>query len=234
VTLLTVSDLWVRRGSASVLHGLSFTVSTGEVVTLLGSNGVGKSTTLRTLSGLHRANRGSIVFDGLDLTRLSPKKIVTAGLVHVPEGRQLFPALTVRENLSMGGYLRGHLKDSDIAMAAKRFPALDELMTRPAGQLSGGQQQMVALARGLICRPKLLLLDEPSLGLAPLIVDQIVDIIRELKAEGLTVLIVEQNAALALDIADRGYVLAGGEVVLAGAAKALRADTRVQAAYLGI
>lgn len=232
--LLSVQGLTVSRGKAGVLRDLSFDVSDGEIVTLLGSNGVGKSTALRTVSGLHDVTRGSITFEGRDLVGLSPRAIVDAGVVHVPEGRQLFPGLSVRENLQLGAFVKGRSGAGRLAAVVDRIPLVAPLLSRTAGSLSGGEQQLVAIARGLVCGPRLLLLDEPSLGLAPVVVDRIVDIFLQLRQDGTTVLVVEQNTALALDVADRGYVLAGGAVVLSGSAAELRADKAVRAAYLGV
>jgi branched-chain amino acid transport system ATP-binding protein len=234
MTLLSVEGLFVRRGPASVLRDISFDVAEGEVVSLLGSNGVGKSTTLRTISGLHKPYAGEIRLGGKRLDGLSPKQVVRAGVAHVPEGRQVFPTLTVRENLAMGCYRRGRLRHSDVERTVELFPALGSLLNRRAGALSGGQQQMLAIARGLLAEPRLLLLDEPSLGLAPVVIQSIARILRDLKEQRMTILLVEQNAALALDVADRGYVISDGSVILSGTSAELGENPRVRAAYLGI
>lgn len=234
MSLLEIEDLHVRRGHADVLRGISFKVEEGQVVALLGSNGVGKSTILRTISGLHRPHRGSIAFAGQSLRRCSPREIVRSGISHVPEGRQVFPALTVRENLEMGAYVRGHPSPSELRAVLERFPALEQFLSQPAGSLSGGQQQMLAIARGLLSRPKLLLLDEPSLGLAPMVIRAIAEIIGDLRAEGTTVLLVEQNTVLALNVADEGHVLVEGELVVSGTGDSLQSDERVRKAYLGV
>jgi len=233
--LLKVVDLCVRRGNASVLRNMSFEVEAGEVVTILGSNGVGKSTTLRTLSGLHRPQSGTIEFKGESIIGSSSASIVRAGLVHVPEGRMVFPGLSVLENLRMGGYLRNPQSvTANLESILEQFPMLRHHLRKPAGSLSGGQQQMLAIARGLMAEPELLLLDEPSLGLAPNIVEDVAGIIRKLKQDGVTVLIVEQNAGLALGVADRGYVAVHGEIVSAGTAVELTSDPSVRQAYLGL
>ena len=232
--LLEARSIAVRRGAAHVLHDVSFSVDEGEIVTLLGSNGVGKSTTLRTISGLHRPFRGSIMFDGARLDDRSPDEIVRLGVSHVPEGRLVFPSLTVRENLEMGAFSRGGLAADHLEELLDRFPDLRRFLKAQAGSLSGGQQQMLAIARGIASRPRLLLLDEPSLGLAPLIVHRIGETLRELRDLGMTVLLVEQNAGLALGIASRGYVLVDGAVTLSGPAAELRNDPAVRRAYLGV
>jgi len=233
MSLLHLRNVTVERGHVAVLHGIDCAVGAGEIVSILGSNGAGKSTTLRTISGLHRPTSGSIEFEGERIDRLSPRRIVQAGISHVPEGRQVFPALTVRENLEMGAYVHPRRFSEHLAGVLERFPVLETKLTAHAGSLSGGQQQMLAIARGLIGAPRLLMLDEPSLGLAPLVVEQIKQILLQLKAEGMTILLVEQNAALALSASDSGYVLVNGRVTLDGTAEELAADDAVRSAYLG-
>jgi branched-chain amino acid transport system ATP-binding protein len=232
--LLELESVAVRRGAAEVLTGVSFGVRAGEVVAILGSNGVGKSTTLRTISGLHRPHHGRIMFEGNPIGGLAPRRIVRLGISHVPEGRQLFPSLSVRENLEMGAYIRGGRgQRDDVDSVLATLPALERMLDRRAGSLSGGQQQMVAIARGVISRPKLLILDEPSLGLAPAVTHSIGELLFTLKAEGLSVLLVEQNANLALSIADRGHVMVHGHLRLSGSAAELKADDEVRRMYLG-
>jgi len=213
-----------------VLHGVSLEVEAGEVVAVLGANGAGKSTTLKTISGILHPSRGSIRFEGRDISRADPGTIVRLGLLHCPEGRQVFPDLTVRENLAMGGYARGR---RDPAQVLETFPALRDRLGQAAGTLSGGEQQMLAIGRSLMGEPRLLMLDEPSLGLAPMIVEWIFEIIAGFRARGVSVLLVEQNAALALSVADRAYILAHGEVRHAGGAAELHGSDAVQRAYLG-
>jgi branched-chain amino acid transport system ATP-binding protein len=230
---LQLSGVSVRRGGASVLNGASLDVAPGEVVALLGSNGVGKSTTLRTISGLHRPYAGTITFDGTTISGMRPNRIVKRGIAHVPEARQVFAGLTVRENLEMGASSRGRLGADDLREVVELFPMLGEMLSRRAGVLSGGQQQMLAIARGLMSRPSLMLMDEPSLGLAPKIVTLIGDVIRQLRDRGIGVLLVEQNATMALDVATRGYLMAHGRISLAGEAADLRQADSVRAVYLG-
>ncbi|MGE0304576.1 MAG: ABC transporter ATP-binding protein [Acidimicrobiia bacterium] len=232
--LLQLDDVRVKRGFAEVLRGVSFDVGEGEVVTLLGSNGVGKSTTLRMLSGLHKPHHGTITFAGENTGRRSPRQIVKLGLSHVPEGRHLFPSLTVLENLQMGGFIRGRVAADDIDYATSTLPAISSFLHQRAGSLSGGQQQMVAIARGVMSRPRLLMLDEPSLGLAPAVAKGIARLITQLKADGMSILLVEQNANLALGVADRGYVMVQGEITLAGTAAELQAHEHVRHLYLGV
>jgi branched-chain amino acid transport system ATP-binding protein len=232
--LLELDSVAVRRGAAEVLNGVSFGVRPGEVVAILGSNGVGKSTTLRTISGLHRPHHGRITFEGNPIAGLPPRRIVRLGISHVPEGRQLFPSLSVRENLEMGAYIwgrRSQRDDFDSVLAT--LPDLAHMLDRRAGSLSGGQQQMVAIARGVMSRPKLLILDEPSLGLAPQVTHSIGELMSALKADGLSVLLVEQNANLALSVADRGHVMVHGRLTLSGSAAELKADDEVRRMYLG-
>jgi len=234
--LLEVRDLHVYYGAIHALQGISFTVGEGEIVTLIGANGAGKSTTLRTISGLLRPRRGRIAFRGQDITLTPAEQIVALGIGQVPEGRRIFAPLTVRENLEMGAYTRRD--PAEIARSMDRvftsFPRLRERLHQLGGTLSGGEQQMLATARGLMSQPTLLLLDEPSMGLSPILVQEIFRIIQEINAQGTSILLVEQNALMALNIAHRAYVLETGRIVLEGTAKALREDPRVKAAYLGI
>jgi branched-chain amino acid transport system ATP-binding protein len=233
--LLALDTVSVAYGKRRALEGVSLTIGPGEIVTLLGANGSGKSTTLRTISGLVRSHTGRIVFDGRDITRAAPDAIVAAGVGHVPEGREIFPQFTVHENLLVGGHT---VPRQDIAEATERafalFPILRERARQLAGTLSGGEQQMLAIARALMIRPRLLLLDEPSLGLAPRLTREIFGVIGRINAEGVTVLLVEQNAHRALALASRAYVLETGRVVVSGPARALAADPRIRAAYLGL
>src|SRR5215213_5636384 len=233
--LLSVRNLEVCYGVISALQDVSLQIDAGEIVTLIGANGAGKTTLLRTISGLIRQSRGTITFDGRDVSLTKPHEIVRLGMSHVPEGRQIFPQHTVRENLILGAY-----QDKDAARIRANtdrvyglFPVLAERREQRAGTLSGGEQQMLAIGRALMARPKLLLLDEPSLGLAPLIVRKIFDIIREINAEGTTIFLVEQNAHLALKIAHRAYVLQTGQIIMADSAAALLTNPEVQKAYLG-
>jgi len=234
--LLEVSDLRVNYGAVSAIRGVTLSVNAGEVVALLGANGAGKSTLLRTVSGLARPRAGNILLGGEPIHRLPPARIVRLGIAHCPEGRRVFGSLSVAENLRLGAAARedrsGIAADRDKIYAM--FPILSERMNQAAGTLSGGEQQMVAMGRALMARPRVLLLDEPSLGLAPLLVRQIFRTLAELKADGVTMLLVEQNINLALDLADRAYVLRTGEVSLAGSAAELKNDyEKVAAAYLG-
>jgi branched-chain amino acid transport system ATP-binding protein len=230
-----VSGLSVHYGAICALHEVSFDLNPGEIVTLIGANGAGKSTTLRAISGLVKSSSGAIAFAGQETTSLPAHRIAGLGIAHVPEGRRPFANLTVRENLRLGAYLvkdRRRIDDS-LERSFKSFPRLKERLNQPAGTLSGGELQMLAMARGLMARPKLLLLDEPSMGLSPLLVREIFSIIREINREGTTVLLVEQNAFMALSIAHRAYVLETGRVVLSGPAGQLRDDPKVKSAYLG-
>ncbi|MCW2692202.1 MAG: livF [Mycobacterium sp.] len=233
MTRLVLDGVSVRRGRAEVLRGVSLEVAPGEVVALLGSNGVGKSTTLRTISGLHRPTAGTIMLDATRLDGLRPEAVVRTGVAHVPEGRQVFGGLSVRENLELGARVRGPLTDATLRPMLDLFPQLAELLPRRAGVLSGGQQQMLAIARGLLSQPRFLLLDEPSLGLAPKVVADIARIVGELGGLGVGVLLVEQNATMALDVAARGYLMAEGRVVAAGTSDELRETDSVRAVYLG-
>jgi len=233
--LLGLDRVSVAYGKRRALDGVSLTVSAGEIVTLLGANGSGKSTTLRTISGLVRPSAGRVVFDGRDITRTAPDAIVTAGVGHVPEGREIFPEFTVRENLLVGGHTASRAAVTEgTERAFALFPVLGQRARQLAGTLSGGEQQMLAIARALMIRPRLLLLDEPSLGLSPRLAREIFDVIARLNAEGTTILLVEQNARRALALASRAYVLETGRVVVSGPAGELAADPRIRAAYLGL
>lgn len=234
--LLSITDLHVSYGAIHALQGVSLTVGPGEIVTLIGSNGAGKSTLLRTISGLIRPTSGEIIFDKtIRLDHLPPHTIVREGISHVPEGRQIFANLTVRENLELGAYQRRDRQEVRESMSRmfELFPVLKERMTQSAATLSGGEQQMLAIGRALMARPQLLLLDEPSLGLAPLVVQKIFAIIREINSQGMAILLVEQNAHLALKVASRGYVLQTGQIVLEDSGANLLASPEVRAAYLG-
>lgn len=233
--LLQVENLHVAYGAIRALRGISFHVEQGEVVTLIGANGAGKSTTLRTISGLLRPVEGDIAYRDESLVRIPPERIVSMGVCHVPEGRRIFGQLTVQENLEMGAYTRSDPREINESMERvfASFPRLKERLHQKGGTLSGGEQQMLAMGRGLMSRPSLLLLDEPSMGLAPILVEEIFEIIRRINAEGTSILLVEQNAAMALSVAHRGYVLETGTVVLEGTATELARDPQVQAAYLG-
>ena len=231
--LLQVEGLRVAYGGIEALRGISFEVEEGAIVTLLGANGAGKTTTLRSISGLLRSRSGSILFDGEHIDGLAPHQMVRLGIGHVPEGRRIFPRMSVRENLLMGAYHRRDDVSHDIERVYELFPVLRERASQDGGTLSGGEQQMLAIGRALMGHPRLLLLDEPSMGLAPMIVARIFEIIREINAQGTTVLLVEQNAAQALRLATHGYVLETGVIVMSDAAGELLADDRVRAAYLG-
>jgi branched-chain amino acid transport system ATP-binding protein len=236
VSRLEVKGLRVAYGAIEAVRDVSLVVEEGEVVALIGANGAGKSTTLATISGLLRPRAGSITFDGKDLCRLPPQQIVAAGLVQVPEGREIFARMTVEENLALGAWQRkdrGAVAGEAAALLA-RFPILARRRRQPAGLLSGGEQQILAIARGLLARPRLLLLDEPSLGLAPKLVDEVFDILQSIHAEGNTILLVEQNAFRALAAADRAYVMESGETTLTGSGKELLANPEVRSAYLGV
>lgn len=233
--MLELQDVHVYYGHIQALRGVSLVVNAGELVTIVGSNGAGKTTTLMTISGLLRPRSGTIRYNGRDLTRLAPHQIVRAGISHCPEGRQIFARLTVAENLTMGAYNRADQRTAarDRAWVESLFPVLAERRTQLAGTLSGGEQQMLAIARALMSQPKVLLLDEPSLGLAPLLVERIFDVIQLLRTRGVTILLVEQNAYQALRIADRAYVLETGQIKLQGSASDLARDAAVKVAYLG-
>jgi branched-chain amino acid transport system ATP-binding protein len=233
--LLEVENLNVYYGAIHALQGISFNVEEGEIVTLIGANGAGKSTTLRTISGLLRPREGSIRFRGEDITKVPAEQIVYKGISQVPEGRKIFAPLTVRENLEMGAFTRSDKAEIEQSMRRvfASFPRLEERLGQLGGTLSGGEQQMLAVGRGLMPRPTLLLLDEPSMGLAPILVEEIFRIIQEINEQGTTILLVEQNAHMALSIANRGYVLETGTIVLSGTARELRENPQVKEAYLG-
>jgi branched-chain amino acid transport system ATP-binding protein len=235
--LLEVKDLQVFYGRIQAIRGISFTVNEGEIVTLIGANGAGKTTTMKTMSGVRPVTAGSVFFDGQDITKLAPHKRVALGIGQSPEGRGVFPGMSVRENLEMGMYLRKDRKsaaaEEDLERVLTMFPRLRERITQAGGSLSGGEQQMLAIARALMGRPRLLLLDEPSMGLAPMLINQIFRIIKEINQAGTTVLLVEQNAAKALKIAHRAYVLETGEIVKTGLGSDLLTDPSVRDAYLG-
>ena len=239
--LLTVENLHVAYGAIRALQGISFNIKEGEIVTLIGANGAGKSTTLRTISGLLRPIEGDIRYEDKSITRVPAERIVTMGISQVPEGRQIFSKLTVQENLEMGAYTRRDKREVQQSMARvfASFPRLEERLGQFGGTLSGGEQQMLAMGRGLMSQPRLLLLDEPSMGLAPILVQEIFDIIKRINAapagggRGTSILLVEQNAAMALSVAHRGYVLETGRIAVAGTAQDLLNDPQVRAAYLG-
>ena len=233
--MLKIKDLHVSYGGIKALRGVDLEVPDGKIVTLIGANGAGKSTTLRTISGLVKAESGSITYDGKELLGLSINKILEQGIAQSPEGRRVFPNLTVLENLKIGAYLRKDRDgiEKDIRWIYELFPRLEERHWQPAGTLSGGEQQMLAVGRALMSRPKLLMMDEPSLGLAPLVVQGIFDIIRTINQQGVTVLLIEQNANMALKIADYAYVLETGCITRSGTGAALLADESIKEAYLG-
>jgi branched-chain amino acid transport system ATP-binding protein len=232
--MLALQDLSVAYGGIQAVKNLNLTLHQGELVSLIGANGAGKSTTLKAICGLLKPRSGEVRFQGQPVHTQGPWELVAQGLVMVPEGRGIFARMSIDENLRMGAYLRRDAEvDADIDAVYARFPRLKERHRQLAGTLSGGEQQMLAMGRALLARPKLLLLDEPTMGLAPLIVDQIFEVVRDVHAQGVTVLLVEQNAQRALQMADRAYVLDSGELVLEGPARELLADERVQAAYLG-
>lgn len=233
--MLQIEDVRAGYGDLEILHGISLEVEAGEVVALIGANGAGKTTTLKAISGVVRASTGSIMFDGQPIHTWQPRQIVADGLVQVPEGRKLFPDLTARENLQLGAYRRGRADaDASIREVFELFPLLEERSDQTAGTLSGGEQQMLAIGRALMAKPRLLMLDEPSLGLAPLLVADIFNVIRDIGERGVTVMLVEQNAVHALQLSDRGYVLESGNVVLHGTGEELLGDDRVRTAYLGL
>jgi branched-chain amino acid transport system ATP-binding protein len=234
-SVLTVEGLECRYGKVAAVRDLSLEVRKGELVSLIGANGAGKTTTLKAISGVLAPSAGRIYFEGEDITRATPRRVLEVGIAHCPEGRRMFPYMTVRENLEMGCYLRRDKTgiEADIRYLYDRFPILHERRAQAAGTLSGGEQQMLAISRALMSRPKLIMFDEPSLGLAPNIVDRTFDIIRQIRAEGVTVIMVEQNAAAALELSDRSYVLEQGRVSLTGTGQALLDDPHVKKAYLG-
>ncbi len=233
--MLKVNDLSVHYGVIQAVRGISLEVNEGEIVTLIGANGAGKTTAIRTISGLVKPSSGKIEFEGKPIQKVSPQKIVTHGISQVPEGRHVFPGLTVQENLEMGAFLR---KDNEgikksFSEIYERFPILKERKNQDASTLSGGEQQMLAMGRALMSKPRLLLLDEPSMGLAPIFIKEIFNIIQEIQQQGTTVLLIEQNAKMALSIADRGYVIETGKIVLQGTGAELLASEEVKKAYLG-
>jgi branched-chain amino acid transport system ATP-binding protein len=234
MALLQVSDIHTYYGNIEALKGISLEVEAGEVVTLIGSNGAGKSTTLRSICGLTPARTGSIVFKGEDISFTAPQDIVRLGISHSPEGRRCFPRMSVRENLELGAYLRRDAKvDDDMTRVFDLFPRLKERERQKAGTMSGGEQQMLAIGRALMASPELLLLDEPSMGLAPILVERIYETVAEISQQGTTILLVEQNANYALEVSKRGYVLETGTVALTDDSEALRVNPEVQKAYLG-
>ncbi|HEV2008190.1 MAG TPA: ABC transporter ATP-binding protein [Burkholderiales bacterium] len=233
--MLSVEGLECRYGKVAAVRDLSLEVRKGELISLIGANGAGKTTTLKAISGVLAPSAGRIVFEGEDITRASARRVLELGIAHCPEGRRMFPYMTVRENLEMGCYLRKDKAgiDADMRRLYERFPILRERRGQAAGTLSGGEQQMLAISRALMSRPKLIMFDEPSLGLAPNIVELMFDIIRQIRAEGVTVIMVEQNAFAALELSDRSYVLEQGRVSLTGTGRALLNDPHVRKAYLG-
>ena len=232
--MLDVKDIHVFYGNIEAVKGMSFLVNQGEIVTLIGANGAGKTTTLRTISGLLRPREGAIFYEGQRIDLVPAHEIVSLGVAQSPEGRRIFPRMTVRENLDMGAFVRRDTEQqADMERVFELFPILSERARQAAGTLSGGEQQMLAIGRAMMAKPKLLLLDEPSMGLAPIVVQRIFDTIREINQQGTTILLVEQNAAQALSLANRGYVIETGRIVLENDAKALLADEQVRKAYLG-
>jgi branched-chain amino acid transport system ATP-binding protein len=232
--MLEVNDLHVSYGAIEAIKGISLSIEQGQVVTLIGANGAGKTTTLRTLSGLLHPTSGSVTFEGERLDNVPAHEVVRRGVAHSPEGRRIFPLMTVEENLELGGYSRkGESLVGDVSSVFARFPRLEERRNQKAGTLSGGEQQMLAIGRALMSKPRLLMLDEPSMGLSPIMIQLIFDTIAELRDTGTTILLVEQNASAALGLADVGYVMETGKVVLTGSGQELLADERVRKAYLG-
>ena len=233
--MLEIKDLNVHFGVIQALKGISLTVGDGEIVTLIGANGAGKTTTLRTVSGLKKPTSGSILLDGKDITHTSPRDRVKLGMSQVPGGRRVFPGMTVLENLELGAYLRRDRAGiaQDLKMVYERFPRLADRKRQAAGTLSGGEQQMLAMGRALMSRPKILFLDEPSMGLAPLLVQEIFDIIQDINRSGTTILLVEQNASMALQVANRAYVMETGSIVLSGTGEELSRSDDIKKAYLG-
>lgn len=232
--ILTVNDLHVSYGRVEAVRGATFAAQPGTLVTLVGANGAGKSSIINAVSGLVRAKRGTVTFDGEDITKTSAHALVRRGLVQVPEGRQILSTLTIAENLLLGGWHAGRASQSRINAMYERFPVLAERRNLPAGSLSGGEQQMLAIARALITEPKIVLMDEPSMGLAPKVVDEVFTVIEEIRSSGTTVVLVEQNARRALAAAEHGYVLQSGTITHAGPAEELLADSRIVEAYLGV
>ena len=235
MAMLEVKDLEVYYGMIQAIKGISFEVNQGEVIALIGANGAGKTTTLHTITGLLSPKKGSVMFEGTDITKVPAHKIVSMGMAHVPEGRRVFAELSVYENLKMGAYTRKDKNEIEESLANvyKRFPRLEERRNQMAGTLSGGEQQMLAMGRALMSKPKIILMDEPSMGLSPIFVNEIFDIIQAVSESGTTVLLVEQNAKKALSIADRAYVLETGKIVLSGDAKELMNNESIKKAYLG-
>ena len=235
MAMLEIRDLEVNYGAINAIKKISFDVNQGEVIALIGANGAGKTTTLQTITGLLKAKSGSVMFEGTDILKLAPHKIVEMGMAHVPEGRRIFQQLTVYKNLTLGAFTREDKKavEESLNKVYEKFPRLEERKKQIAGTLSGGEQQMLAMGRALMSNPKIILMDEPSMGLSPLFVTEVFKIIEEIKASGTTVLLVEQNAKKALAIADRAYVLETGKIVLSGDAKELMNDESVKKAYLG-
>ena len=235
MAMLSVNNLQVHYGMIQAIKDVSFEVNEGEVIALIGANGAGKTTILHTVSGLLQPTKGSVIFEGQDITKVPAHKIVSLGMAHVPEGRRVFAQLTVLENLKLGAYTRKDKNEMEetLKMIYKRFPRLEERKNQVAGTLSGGEQQMLAMGRALMSHPKIILMDEPSMGLSPIFVDEVFKIIRDISAEGVTVLLVEQNAKKALNIANRAYVLETGNIILQGDAKKLMNDESVKKAYLG-
>ena len=231
--MLEIKDLNVFYGAIHALKGVSLTVGDGELVSLIGANGAGKTTTLHTISGLLHAASGSVMLDGKDLQKVPANTIINLGLAHVPEGRRIFLQMSVMENLEMGAYIKGKADKADIESVFEKFPRLKERKNQVAGTLSGGEQQMLAMGRALMSHPKLLMLDEPSMGLAPILVEQIFEIIKELNDAGTTILLVEQNAEMALEVSDRAYVIESGRVSLSGTGEELRNSDTIKKAYLG-
>ena len=232
--MLSVKDLNVCYGAIHAIHDVSLEVHDGEIVSLIGANGAGKTTILHTITGLKKAKSGSVTYNDADLLKTDPSKIITLGVAHVPEGRHIFPGMTVEENLEMGAYIRKDDLSASIKEVYERFPRLKERRRQLAGTLSGGEQQMLAVGRALMSRPSILLMDEPSMGLSPLLVKEIFKIIQEVHKQGMTVLLVEQIAKMALSISDRAYVLETGRISMSGAASDLLNDEKVKKAYLGL
>lgn len=235
MAMLEIQDIHVNYGMIHAIKGISFSVERGEIIALIGANGAGKTTTLHTISGLLRPKSGKILFNGVDITKVAPHKIVSMGIAQVPEGRRVFAQLSVMENLKMGAFTRSDVKEKEESLETvfSRFPRLKERMNQAAGTLSGGEQQMLAMGRALMSRPQIILMDEPSMGLSPLLVSEVFDIIESISKSGTTVLLVEQNAKKALAIADRAYVLETGNIALSGNASDLINDDSVKKAYLG-
>ena len=231
--MLKVEDIHVYYGAIHAIKGVSFEVGEGEIVALIGANGAGKSTILKTVSGLMHPRSGNISFCGDDIAHMDAYKLLRHGLAHVPEGRRIFQQMTVQDNLEMGAYIHKEVNKDDLERVFNYFPRLKERRKQIAGTLSGGEQQMLAMSRALMSRPKLMMLDEPSMGLAPILIDQIFEIVKQLHKDGTTILLVEQNASKALEIADRAYVLETGKVILSGTGKELASSDEVKKAYLG-